>query len=365
MKRVLTLVLVCLSVLAFFTGCSLQPSQQPLAEAEGSLLVHYIDVGQGDCILIQTPSGKNMLIDAGNPGDFETIDAYLQSKGVKRLDAIMATHPHSDHIGAMAEVVKAYDVGEIYAPKVNHNTQTYKNFLKAAAAKGIAITPAHAGVTIDLDPAVGIELFSPVQDKSYSELNSYSPITKLTYGDRAFVFTGDAEMDAEADALAYGGARLKADVLKLGHHGSDTSSSQAFLQAVSPAYAVISVGQDNSYGHPAQTTLDHLQGVNIYRTDTMGTVTAVCDGTSLRFVTQRGSTGDNQIQPQATAAAGTSDQAASEALAQEAVYIGNKNSKKFHRPSCSGLPSEKNALSFSSREEAIAQGYTPCGICAP
>ena len=357
MKKFLTILAALLTALMIFSGCEAEQAQKPLAEANGNLLVHYIDVGQGDCALIQTPSGRHMLIDAGNPEDFETIDTYLKSNGVSRLDVVLATHPHSDHIGSMARVVESYAVGEIYAPKVNHNTQTYKNFLKAAAAKGVSVTPACAGVTIDLDPAVGIELFSPEEGKSYAELNSYSPILKLTYGSRAFVFTGDAETDNEADALAYGGSRLKADVLKVGHHGSDTSSSQAFLQAVSPSYAVISVGQDNSYGHPAPITLEHLAGVQIYRTDELGTVVAVCDGENLSFVSSRAGnlSGESPVNTPAVSAAPET----------EAVYVGNKRSHKFHRPDCSGLPKAENAVNFSSRDAAINQGYTPCGICDP
>ncbi len=353
MKKRLTLFITLLATFVLLiTGCSSSPVK-PLAEANGRLMIHYLNVGQGDCTLIQTPSGKNMLIDAGNPDDFESIDQYLQANHVEKLEVVMATHPHSDHIGSMTKILEKYEIGALYAPKVNHNTKTYQKLLETAASKDIQITPVQSGITIDLDPAVGIELFSPVYEKSYSDLNSYSPITKLTYGERAFIFTGDAETDNEEDALAYGGSRLDADVLKVGHHGSETSTSKAFFNAVSPTACVISVGKDNKYGHPDESILSMLSGTDIYRTDRQGTIVAICDGDTIEFITEENAS-QNQTESTGTPANPT-----------EITYIGNKNTQKFHRSDCSGLPKRENAVSFSSRDEALSQGYTPCSRCNP
>ena len=260
---------------------------------EGSTSVYFIDVGQGDCELIRTPDGQNILIDAGTNATGDKLVQYLEQLGVEQIDTLIATHPHEDHIGGMDEVVNAFPIGDVYLPKVADSqtptTRTYERLLDAIADKGLSITPGRGGMTILDDDGIKLEFLAPNAD-SYADLNSYSIVAKLTCGQKSFLFTADAEADSEEEML-HAGYDLRSDVLKCGHHGSSTSTSAAFLQAVQPTYAVISCGVDNDYGHPHRETLDKLNdaGVQIYRTDEQDTILAVCDGTDVTFQTGLGS----------------------------------------------------------------------------
>lgn len=254
-----------------------------------NMKVSFIDVGQADSILIQTPHGKNVLIDAGNNEDAGKVISYLQSQGITRLDIVAGTHPHEDHIGGLDAVINTFNIGEIYMPKVTTTTQTFLDVIAAISNKGMSITTPVPGTTIDLEPGLKLEILAP-NASTYDDLNNYSIVFKLTYGSKSFLFTGDAGSISEEEMLS-AGFDLKADVLKVGHHGSTSSTTNAFLSAVSPKYAVISVGKDNPYGLPAQSTMDKLMnsGVAVYRTDECGTIVATCDGSSITFNTNPGS----------------------------------------------------------------------------
>jgi competence protein ComEC len=242
------------------------------------LSVHFIDVGQADSILVHTPSGNNMLIDAGNNADADTVTSYLSRQKVKKLDVLVGTHPHEDHIGGMDVVIQKFQIGKVYMPKKTTNTRTFEDVLQAVKDKGLKITSPVSGSTIALDPAIKVEILAP-NSASYKDLNNYSIVLKVTYGKTSFLFTGDAERESEKEMLAKG-YNLKADVLKVGHHGSNSSTSAAFLKAVAPKYAVICVGKDNDYGHPKKEILDRLARarVKVYRTDLNGTIIAESDG---------------------------------------------------------------------------------------
>lgn len=271
-----------------------------ISPTTGTLKVHYIDVGQGDSILIQTPNGKNMLIDAGTNESSNTVTSYLSNLGITQLDIIAGTHPHEDHIGGMDAVINMFKIGKVYMPKATATTKTFEDVITAINNKGLSITTPVPGTTVDLDSSVKLEILAPNED-AYEELNNYSIVFKLTYGSKSFLFTGDAEDVSEKEMLSKG-YDLKADVLKVGHHGSSSSTSDAFLSAVNPQYAVISVGKDNDYGHPAVSTMDKLKakGIAVYRTDENGTIVATCDGTSITFNTNpgtysgRSSSGNNE-----------------------------------------------------------------------
>ena len=260
---------------------------------EGAASVYFIDVGQGDCELIRTPDGQNILIDAGANATGNELVAYLKKLGVDRIDALIATHPHEDHIGGMDEVVDAFPIGDVYLPKIADSqtptTRTYERLLNAISDKGLQITPGRGGMTVLDEDGVKLEFLAPNADK-YPELNSYSIVAKLTYGARSFLFTGDAESDSETEMVDMG-YDLRSDVLKCGHHGSSTSTSAAFLQAARPSYAILSCGVDNDYGHPHRETLEKLNNGNIkiYRTDQDDTILAVCDGKDITFETGLGS----------------------------------------------------------------------------
>jgi len=244
--------------------------------AVSNLEVHFIDVGQADSIFIKLPNGQHMLVDAGNNADGTLVVDYLQNQGVTRLDYVVGTHPHEDHIGGLDTVINAFDIGEIYMPDKTATTQTYLDVLTAIEAKNLTITTAKSGVTmfdtIANDLGLRADILSPIR-LSYTDTNDYSAMIKLTYGSISYMLTGDAEELAEID-LVNSGVDLQADVLKVGHHGSSSSTSLEFIHAVQPKVAVISVGLNNSYGHPHQDAVDRLMayGSDIYRTDLQGTV---------------------------------------------------------------------------------------------
>ena len=320
------------------------------------LKVHFIDVGQGDAILVQLPNQQVMLIDAGPKS---TVTDYLQSQGVKRIDYLVATHPHADHIGGMESVIRSFDIGKIFMPRVTHTTKTFENVLLAIQEKGQKIAPAKAGLTVFDQDGLQISFVAPC-GTDYDNLNNYSAVAKIQYGSTSFLLTGDAETEPEREMIA-SGINLKSNVLKVGHHGSATSTSPGFLNAISPEYGVISVGAGNTYNHPHQTTLDKLAdaGVQVYRTDQHGTITFVSDGQTLTVRTLR-----NTIVPRAPDT--KIDVPTPKVPIQEYDnFIGNKNTKKLHKPNCSSLPAMKNRVYFKDIDEAISAGYVPCKKCKP
>lgn len=319
--------------------------------------VHYIDVGQADSILIQTPNGKHMLIDAGNNGDANTITSYIKQQGVGTIDVLIDTHPHEDHIGAMDTVINTFDIGKIYMPKATTTTATFEDVLNVIKAKGLKVTTPVPGTTIDIDSSIKVTILAP-NSESYEDLNNNSIVIKLTYGDKSFLFNGDAE-DVSENEMINKGYDLKADVLKVGHHGSSSSTTSAFLNKVNPAYAVISVGKDNTYGHPAQSTMDLLKskGIKIYRTDESGNIIATCDGKTISFNTNPGSYNGSG----SSSGSGTGGTVTPPAGSGKVVYITNTGTK-YHVDGCRYLKDSKIQINL---EDAKSQGYTPCGVCNP
>ena len=244
--------------------------------------VHFIDVSQGDCQLIELPEGKTMLIDAGDNGTEDRIIDYIESLGIKKIDYLVATHPHADHIGGMAEVIANFDIGEIYMPKIQNNTKTFEDMLDVIGEKNLTITSAESGKVLFDYSGVRAEILSPKKGETYEEMNNYSAVLMLQCGDKRFLFMGDAEKDVEEEILK---KDLDADVLKVGHHGSTTSSSKKFLEKVSPEYAVISCGEGNDYGHPHKETINNLKKITkeILRTDKSGTIVMRCDGSNIEI----------------------------------------------------------------------------------
>lgn len=266
-----------------------RPSEKaPSLPASGAVRVHFLDTGQSDCILITTPE-KNVLIDAGDRGMGAEIVSYITAQGVEKLDLVIATHPHADHIGSMAYVINKLEVTELLLPELTEDmtptTQIYESLLDAAEAGGCAVTAARPGLKYALADGAALTVLGPAG--VYDDLNNWSVVTRLTVGGRAFLFMGDAEKAAEADMIATG-AELDCDVLKAGHHGSDTSSGDALLDASTPEYAVICVGAGNDYGHPLQSVLDRYaqRGIKVYRTDLDGAVVAETDGGQITFTTE-------------------------------------------------------------------------------
>jgi len=278
MKKVFYL-LAAVALIAALTGCSVTIKQVTINP--DNLVVHYLDVGQGDSEILQC-GNQTMLIDAGTNDSTSILIQDIKNLGITRFDIVIATHPHEDHIGGMDAVIKQFNIGTVYMPDVTTSTATFTAMLKEIKNKNL--TPVHptAGMVFNLENAQ-CTVLAP-NSATYSDMNNYSIVIRVVFGSNSFLFTGDAEKPSEDEMLAKG-YNLQADILKVGHHGSDTATSPAFLAAVSPKYAVIEVGTGNDYGHPHTVTLQKLTaaGVTIYRTDLNGTVTVTSNGSNLIF----------------------------------------------------------------------------------
>jgi len=250
----------------------------------GIVEVHFIDVGQGDAILIESEN-ESMLIDAGENNKGTLVSEYLKSQNITNLDYVIGTHPHSDHIGGLDQVINSFSIGMVILPSVVHTTDTYEDLLDAVENNQLSITNAVVGNQYSLGSAT-FTILAP-NSSSYEDLNNYSVVIKLTYDDTSFLFTGDAEKLSETEMLS-GTMDLTADVLKLGHHGSAYSTNEEFLDAVHPDYVVISVGKDNKYDHPHAETLQAMQTnhIKVYRTDVQGSVVFTSDGKNISVNTQ-------------------------------------------------------------------------------
>ena len=274
MKKVLSLLLLML--LMFTAGCG------TVASAE-NLVVYFLDVGQADAAILQC-GDEVMMIDGGESSDSSLIYSYLsKTLGITHIDYMIATHPHADHIGGLSGALNACSVGVVYSPVRSYDSKQFSSLVKYTQKQGHELTVPEVGISFAFGDAQ-VQFLSPVTE--YSNINDCSIVVRITHGSNTFLFTGDAEWDAEHDMVA-SGYDLSATVLKVGHHGSDTSSSYVFLREVMPKYAVISCGKDNSYGHPTEGALSRLRdvGAQVFRTDMQGDVVFVSDGTALSFGT--------------------------------------------------------------------------------
>lgn len=310
---------------------------------ESGMEVHFIDVGQADCILIKT-DGHAMLVDAGNNADADRIIDYLDSQDVETLDYVIGTHPHEDHIGSLDSVIDTFEIGEVILPEKIHTSAVFEDVLDSIEAKGLSITPAVPGDAYQLGGASFV-LFAPNADYG-DNLNNWSVGLRLTYGATNFVMAGDAESTAEQDILN-AGYELSADVFKASHHGSETSNTREFLEAIGPSAAVISCGADNSYGHPDASVLTLFEelGIDVYRTDEQGTIVAVSDGSSITFSATPNVSGTSDTDP----------------MDDILVHITNTGTR-YHAAGCSSLNESDIEVTL---EEAKALGLTPCGRCNP
>lgn len=278
-KKIIYITLNFLLILILFQ-CSIETNKNIVSDNIKGMNVHFIDVGQGDSILIQVNS-KNLLIDSGPSASKDKLVKYLNSLKISKLDYIIATHPHEDHIGNMSYIIDNFEVLNFYAPKVNSNTKAFETMVESLVIKNLKIKVLKPNIkSIDLGENTKVDVFSPISNE-YENLNNFSSIIKISYGTTSFLFTGDSEELSEKEVLTQG-YDLKSDVLKVGHHGSSSSTSKRFLDAVDPYIAVISVGKDNSYGHPSQEVLSRLKDLTIYQTDLDGNILIKSDGYSLK-----------------------------------------------------------------------------------
>lgn len=315
--------------------------------ARADLTARFIDVGQGDSCLI-TCDGESMIVDGGTADNSSKLVALMKALDVDELKYMVNTHPHDDHVGGLCGPLNKVRVDAAYSSTLDYDQNYFISYKRYARKQGVSLGTLSAGDTLKLGGA-DVYVLAPIGDTAdISDLNDTSIILRVVYGRTSMLLTGDAGL-GEEQTLIDSGAELKSDLLKVGHHGAATSSGAEFLREVSPQWAVISVGADNDFGHPADETLKRLSsaGANVLRTDKNGTITVNSDGRSLTVSAERGFK---------TIAA---DQPTGE------TYIGNKKSKKFHRQTCHTLPAEKNRVELKSRGEAIERGYVPCKNCNP
>ncbi|TDX45520.1 MBL fold metallo-hydrolase [Orenia marismortui] len=259
------------------------------------LKAHFIDVGQADSTLIQLPNNQNILIDGGNNSDASLIIRYLNNLHIKKIDYLIATHPHEDHIGGLDDIINNFKINKVYMPKVSHTSQSFKDLLLSISNKGLKINAAKAGISLLDDNKLHIKIIAPIKNY-YEELNNYSVIAKITFDKTSILFTGDTESEVEKELLDTN-YNLEADLLKVAHHGSNSSTTKSFLKKVNPKYAVISVGKNNNYGHPTKSTLRKLQqeDIKVFRTDKQGTIVAISNGKSISFNKKELSTKDSKL----------------------------------------------------------------------
>ena len=340
MKRLLACLLFCL----LLSGCALVPFEAPVQElpagTEG-LEIHYLDVGQADAILLQC-DGANMLIDGGNVEDSDLVVAYLLEQDVTKLDYVVNTHAHEDHVGGLPGVLAVFETENVWCPVTEYSSGCFADFVKYADQQYLELVCPEPGSRVSLGGAT-VTVLGPVKDDY--DTNNSSIVLRVDYGTTGFLFTGDAETEAEKDILE-AGFDVSATVLKVGHHGSDTSSSYQWLRAVGAEYAVIPVGTDNSYDHPHEIILSRLRDADmtVYRTDLQGHIICYSDGQQVRFETVKDAPVTNPTK-------------------EPDRFVGNKNSKVFHLDTCSGLPKAENQVVFDSYDEAVEAGFTPCSRC--
>ncbi|MEE0390960.1 MAG: ComEC/Rec2 family competence protein [Lachnospiraceae bacterium] len=330
------------------------------SKPEGTLEVHYIDVGQGDATLIKCGSHA-MLIDGGNNNKGTTVQLYLKKQGVESLDYVIGTHPDADHIGGLDVIVYKYNCDTVIMPDYEKDTKTYQELVDVIHDKNMKITYPVVGEQYALGEAK-FTIIAPNSNSYGGNANDYSVAILLEYGKNRFLFTGDAEEASEAEMLT-NGIDISADVYKVAHHGSRSASTQEFLNAVHPKYAVISCGEGNSYGHPHAEVLNRLRsmGVEVFRTDEQGSIIASSDGEN---ITWNCSATDSWQSGEQT----ESDRENADNVTEQTTYVLNTNTKKFHRETCGNVSQikEENFQKVQmSREELEQSGYSPCKNCNP
>ena len=365
--RSLILIILCWTLTIVSVPCSAAGAGNA-DQKDGKLEVYFIDVGQADASLVLC-DGQSMLIDGGNAADSSKMYSVMKKHGISQLDYVIGTHAHEDHIGGLAGALNYSSVKFAYCPVTSYDSKASQNFRKAVEKYGASITVPKDGDTFSLGSAE-CEILAV---NTGGDTNNSSIVLRIAYGDTSFLFTGDAEREVE-QAILNRKKDIQSTVLKVGHHGSESSTSYLWLREVMPQYAVISVGKDNSYGHPTDEVLSRLRDAEVttFRTDMQGDISCVSDGQTVEFTVSRNrdadvfaSVGTNSTQ-RAAQSNPTEPTVKSEPIGQ--TYILNTNTKKFHYPNCRSVKQmkDKNKQDYTgSREGAIAKGYSPCKICCP
>lgn len=349
-------------------------SQVPSKESDGQdreagLTVEFIDVGQGDATLIIC-EGKAMLIDAGDESAGTNVQNEMIKLGVEELDYFVCTHPDADHIGGADVIAYKFLVGKLLMPELERDTKAYERLADTIRERNIEVVHPAVGEEYSLGSA-NFTIVGPVKAYGRDETNDWSVCLRFTYGDTSFLFCGDAEEKAEEDMLA-AGAGLEADVYHINHHGSSGSTSEAFLRAVDPTYAVVSCGRDNDYGHPHEETVEKLAAcdVQLYRTDEQGNIFCYSDGKSLLWESEFEQDLDAAYEQdtEKNIAPDTASVVESNTVGEvsEREYILNTNTKKIHLPDCKSVAKmkKKNQRKVQAvLEDLLNDGYDPCQTC--
>ncbi len=346
--------LILLIVALFLTSCTAGFQNHSLkfddaesisvTASEETVQFHFIDVGQGDCIFIQN-GDKTILIDAGTYESGHKIYKYLTDRGIKKLDYFIISHAHDDHVGGAENIARGLNIGTLFISSHDSNSYSFEKFVDVLVEKNIVPDYPDFDAVYQIG-GIKLKFISP--NKNFDDENENSFVILIEFGEVKALFTGDIEKRAETDILSRN-IDISADILKVPHHGSRTSSSLNFLNAVYPSVAVIQSEKDNKYGHPHDETLERLERIEckILRTDEEGTIVLTTDGKTIRRSTGEEYELSDEKQPFTF------------------TYIGNKKSKVFHTDLCPNLPGESNKITFSSKEEAENSGYKKCGNCNP
>ena len=336
--------------------------------ANSSFEVHYLDVGQGDCALIIC-DGEAMIIDGGPASASSKVYSYLKSNKIKTIKYMLCTHPEADHVGGLSGALNFASVERAFCSAASYDTKTFKSFLKYLKGQSVSLEVPVNKTKLQLGSA-SITIYNP---DSFDSGNNDSLVVRATYGSYSFLFMGDAGTEEENELMSMG-VDLSADVIKIGHHGSKTSTGKKFLAVTNASIAVISVGADNSYGHPTETVLSRIKnaGLTLYRTDLNGDIVMKCDNNTIDITTDKkatdvftaGAAASSDTKATATTKKSSDN---SNSNSTNTTYVGNKNTKKFHYADCSSVSKmkDKNKKYSDSRDYFINKGYSPCKICNP
>lgn len=342
MRKRMLLLLMLILTLNTLLGFTKQPT---VIQQQKNVEIHFIDTGNSDSILIKD-NGKNMLIDGAENDDEKLIVDYLKAQDIKKLDYVVLTHPDADHSGGLDNVIKNFEIGTVLIGNGSAETKTYKDFLQAAIDKKLK-----PSVPLEKEFTLGEGKFKFYNQKSVAkDVNDRSLVMLYTFSNHKFLFTGDAGVEVEKVLPLKEIGDI--DVLKVGHHGSNTSSSKAFIDSVKPEYSIICVGKDNKYGHPTKEVIDKLKNTKIYRTDLNGNIVLTSDGKTVTVKTDKDDKITNNTQVTKPVVTTTGD--------NKVVYI-TKTGKKYHLETCGTLKSKIQ----STIKDAKSKGLTPCGVCNP